>query len=93
MLHFLHKKECYIFFIKEKGLKKNSSFKYFKLHFWHFHSIIFSPLSVCYFSFSFKQNKYAIYAYTHGPVTGSGPSVVTPLLPCHHYALTHNWLS
>ena len=21
-------------------------------------------------------NKYAIYAYTHGPVTGSGPSVV-----------------
>ena len=32
------------------------------------------------------QNKYAIHAYTHGPVTGSGPSVkplkyyVTPLL-------------
>ena len=24
-------------------------------------------------------NKYAIYAYTHGPVTGSGPSVVTLL--------------
>ena len=23
-------------------------------------------------------NKYAIYAYTHGPVTGSGPSVVWP---------------
>ena len=23
--------------------------------------------------------KYAIYAYTHGPVTGSGPSVVTLL--------------
>ena len=22
------------------------------------------------------KNKYAIYAYTHGPVTGSGPSVV-----------------
>ena len=21
------------------------------------------------------KNKYAIYAYTHGPVTGSGPSV------------------
>ena len=21
-----------------------------------------------------KKNKYAIYAYTHGPVTGSGPS-------------------
>ena len=28
-----------------------------------------------------KKNKYAIYAYTRGPVTGSGPSVVTPLLP------------
>ena len=27
-----------------------------------------------------KQNKYAIYAYTHGPVTGSGPGVVTPLV-------------
>ena len=27
-----------------------------------------------------NRNKYAIYAYTHGPVTGSGPSVVTPLL-------------
>ena len=25
-----------------------------------------------------KLNKYAIYAYTHGPVTGSGPSVVWP---------------
>ena len=25
-----------------------------------------------------KQNKYAIHAYTHGPVTGSGPSVVWP---------------
>ena len=25
-----------------------------------------------------KKNKYAIYAYTHGPVTGSGPSVVWP---------------
>ena len=24
-------------------------------------------------------NKYAIHAYTHGPVTGSGPSVVEPL--------------
>ena len=24
------------------------------------------------------ENKYAIYAYTHGPVTGSGPSVVWP---------------
>ena len=23
-----------------------------------------------------NQNKYAIHAYTHGPVTGSGPSVV-----------------
>ena len=23
-------------------------------------------------------NKYSIYAYTHGPVTGSGPSVVWP---------------
>ena len=23
-----------------------------------------------------KENKYAIHAYTHGPVTGSGPSVV-----------------
>ena len=22
-----------------------------------------------------NTNKYAIYAYTHGPVTGSGPSV------------------
>ena len=32
-----------------------------------------------------ETNKYAIHAYTHGPVTGSGPSVkplkyVTPLL-------------
>ena len=27
-----------------------------------------------------KTNKYAIYAYTHGPVNGSGPSVVTLLL-------------
>ena len=26
-----------------------------------------------------KGNKYAIHAYTHGPVTGSGPSVVEPL--------------
>ena len=26
-----------------------------------------------------KKNKYAIHAYTHGPVTGSGPSVVEPL--------------
>ena len=25
-----------------------------------------------------SNNKYAIYAYTHGPVTGSGPSVVWP---------------
>ena len=25
-----------------------------------------------------EENKYAIYAYTHGPVTGSGPSVVWP---------------
>ena len=24
------------------------------------------------------SNKYAIYAYTHGPVTESGPSVVWP---------------
>ena len=31
--------------------------------------------------FGKEINKYAIYAYTHGPVTGSGPSVVTPLLP------------
>ena len=27
-----------------------------------------------------SKNKYAIHAYTHGPVTGSGSSVVTPLL-------------
>ena len=27
-----------------------------------------------------KVNKYAIHAYTHGPVTGSGPSVVYSLL-------------
>ena len=26
-----------------------------------------------------EENKYAIHAYTHGPVTGSGPSVVEPL--------------
>ena len=26
-----------------------------------------------------NTNKYAIHAYTHGPVTGSGPSVVEPL--------------
>ena len=26
-----------------------------------------------------KENKYAIHAYTHGPVTGSGPSVVLVL--------------
>ena len=33
-------------------------------------------------------NKYAIYAYTHGPVTGSGPSV-KPL----KYDLAPYWLS
>ena len=27
------------------------------------------------FIFLLEQNKYAIHAYTHGPVTGSGPSV------------------
>ena len=27
-------------------------------------------------SYESYKNKYAIYAYTHGPVTGSGPSVV-----------------
>ena len=32
------------------------------------------PLHVAYL----KENKYAIYAYIHGPVTGSGPSVVWP---------------
>ena len=37
---------------------------------------------------AFSINKYAIYAYTHGPVTGSGPSVVTLLATT---ALTHNW--
>ena len=31
------------------------------------------------YSFKEYQNiKYAIYAYIHGPVTGSGPSVVWP---------------
>ena len=34
------------------------------------------------------DNKYAIYAYTHGPVTGSGPSV-KPL----KYDLAPYWLS
>ena len=29
-------------------------------------------------SMDMYYNKYAIYAYTHGPVTGSGPSVVWP---------------
>ena len=33
-------------------------------------------------------NKYAIYAYTHGPVTGSGPSV-KPL----KYDVAPYWLS
>ena len=35
-----------------------------------------------------KNNKYAIYAYTHGPVTGSGPSV-KPL----KYDVAPYWLS
>ena len=35
-----------------------------------------------------KYNKYAIYAYTHGPVTGSGPSV-KPL----KYDVAPYWLS
>ena len=35
-----------------------------------------------------KPNKYAIYAYTHGPVTGSGPSV-KPL----KYDVAPYWLS
>ena len=34
------------------------------------------------------ENKYAIYAYTHGPVTGSGPSV-KPL----KYDVAPYWLS
>ena len=34
------------------------------------------------------RNKYAIYAYTHGPVTGSGPSV-KPL----KYDVAPYWLS
>ena len=29
-----------------------------------------------------RRNKYAIYAYTHGPVTGSGPSVVILFRQC-----------
>ena len=33
------------------------------------------------------KNKYAIYAYTHGPVTGSGPSV-KPL----KYVVAPYWL-
>ena len=36
----------------------------------------------------YKVNKYAIYAYTHGPVTGSGPSV-KPL----KYDVAPYWLS
>ena len=38
---------------------------------------------------NYPTNKYAIYAYTDGPVTGSGPSVVTSLLPplCSHSQL------
>ena len=33
--------------------------------------------SIMYYKYiMFSNNKYAIYAYTHGPVTGSGPSVV-----------------
>ena len=35
-----------------------------------------------------NRNKYAIYAYTHGPVTGSGPSV-KPL----KYDVAPYWLS
>ena len=35
-----------------------------------------------------NKNKYAIYAYTHGPVTGSGPSV-KPL----KYDVASYWLS
>ena len=35
-----------------------------------------------------QSNKYAIYAYTHGPVTGSGPSV-KPL----KYDVAPYWLS
>ena len=38
--------------------------------------------------FNSEKNKYAIYAYTHGPVTGSGPSV-KPL----KYDVAPYWLS
>ena len=37
---------------------------------------------------AWRRNKYAIYAYTHGPVTGSGPSV-KPL----KYDVAPYWLS
>ena len=39
-----------------------------------------------------KYNKQAIYAYTHGPVTGSCPSVVTPLFftPLYSYLVVVN---
>ena len=39
-------------------------------------------------AFGLMQNKYAIHAYTHGPVTGSGPSV-KPL----KYDVAPYWLS
>ena len=34
-----------------------------------------NKLRVKYGQKNIKKNKYAIHAYTHGPVTGSGPSV------------------
>ena len=33
-----------------------------------------------FFKANFEENKYAIYAYTHGPVTGSGPGLYKPWL-------------
>ena len=51
-----------------------------KLKLFSAHFTVYSPIE--------STNKYAIYAYTHGPVTGSGPSV-KPL----KYDVAPYWLS
>ena len=38
------------------------------------------PRKTNYYDSLFLKNKYAIHAYTHGPVTGSGSSVVNEQL-------------
>ena len=56
---------------------------YFLLPVFLFNSVLLYIKKKCLFLFldeiKKEKNKYAIHAYTHGPVTGSGSSVVTPI--------------